>query len=151
MATSVVSFLLSGPATSLTKASFDTSFDPSSNIAGEHCYVECTAFSWDYGGTTVFPNTRDCMTLSTSWAQSVSAGVSERGTLPTVSCGSIVNNLFYGHGPILSYIPDGPQQVTFTIERTDGGNVANDLTNTNYLFVAFKMVNASSRQPPIGV
>lgn len=157
MATSVIAFSDASIASNKNKDVIEANFTPPSNISGEHCYVECTYFGWDYT-TAPSPtlNTRDTITLTTNWSQSVSATVSSgdtstQGTRPYVASGCICNNVFYSHGPILCFIPDGPQSIEFTISKTDGGEIVGDTTNVNYFYAVFKIVPANSRQPPIGV
>jgi len=154
MATSVIAFSDRSLSVSSDKksATITTFFTPPSNISGEHCYVECSFWAWDYTtAPTTAINTRDVLTLTASWAQTVSGTVTSQGTKPSVAFGSICNNICYGHGPILCQIPDGPHQVEFTISRTDGGDVAGDTTSDNNFLAVFKMVPADSRQPTIGV
>lgn len=157
MATSVVAFSDVSILTNKTKAYIRALFTPPSNISGDHCYVECTFWSWDYGlAPTSAIKSNESLQLRASWSQTVAATVlsgdtSTQGTRPFVASASLMDNKFYSHGPVLCFIPDGPQEVEFTISRTDGGDIAGDTTSKNYCYMTFKIVNATSRQPTIGV
>jgi hypothetical protein len=153
MATSV--FVFRGIATTssdLFTAEFEVGFNATSNVGGEDCYVECTMFTWDHSTELTTPLTsRDAVTFTASWAQPASGVVTQDGSLRVgnVPMGTVMNGQFYSHGPVLCYIPEGPSNVRFQVFRPDGGVIAKDV-NDNIFFAAFKMVSATSRQPPIG-
>lgn len=153
MATSVFSFTYTGPSSDEYTFAWDANFNPPSNIGGEHCYVECTMFTWDFSTSpTPALYSRDVFLCSVDWAQTVSGTVTTNGTrLGGVPFGSQMNNIFHGHGPVLCYIPEGPQTVRLSVTRPDGGQVTDSTSTDNTLFAVFKICPANSRQPTIGV
>jgi hypothetical protein len=152
MATSTLTFQLSGLAQSTTEQTFSVQVDPPSNIRGKLCYVECTFFGWDhYTALSPSLNAKDVFYLTCNWAQPLSSTNTNGKTLPGCALAAFNNNFYTGAGPVLCRIPDGPHEVTFVVKRWDGGEVSDDLTNTNYALIFLKVVPANSRSPPIGV
>lgn len=153
MATSVFTFSgITTVADNLLTATLDANFTPPSNISGKTCYVHCTAFNWDFAGSTLTFSSREAISFYHSWPQTLSGSCTKNGTTLRVPAALFHSNnaMFYSTGPILCYIPDGPQTVSFTVYREDGSPIASSMAN-NYFFAAFKIVPADSRQPPIGV
>jgi hypothetical protein len=152
MATTVLTFNLSGTAQSTSEQVFGVQVDPSANIRGKLCYVECTYFVWD-NGTTITPaiNSRDAFYLTCNWSQPMSGMNTNGKTLPSAALAAFQNNFSYSSGPVLCRVPDGPHELAFSIKRVDGGKVNEDTTATNYALIFLKIVPADSRQPPIGV
>lgn len=64
--------------------------------------------------------------------------------------GSTFDNTFNSAGPILCYIPDGPQTITFYVKRASSTRIIGP-SSTAYLTVILKIIPSSSSQPPIGV
>lgn len=160
MATS--NFYFSSPATvssSLTTAEATLSFTPPSNISGKLCYIQCSVWNWDFTSSpSPALTSRDAFAFECSWSNPNSGVCSKLTdgtsfTQPnTAVVGVYFNNISYDTGPILAMIPDGPQQVTFTVFRPDGGSVAGtDGPNQGQFFASLKIVPADSRQPQIGV
>lgn len=152
MATSVLTFNLSGTAQDTSSCRFDVQVDPPQNIRGRQCYVEATFFGWD-NGTTITPslNSRDTFYVTSNWTQ-VNSHMNTNGRpMPASPAAVFMSNISYGTGPILTIIPDGPHTVSFTVKRGDGGKVNEDTTATNYMLLSLKIVAANSRQPQIGV
>jgi hypothetical protein len=152
MATSVLTFNLSGVAESLTEQNFRVQVDPPPNIRGKLCYVECTYFNWD-NSTTINPAiaSREPFVLTCNWAQPLSSTNTNGKTLPNTALAAFQNNNSWSSGPVLCRIPDGPHELTLTVKRADGGSINGDTTGTNYSLVFLKIVPADSRQPVIGV
>jgi len=147
MATSIVNF--SGVVktnSTQTTASLDVYFVPPSNIAGKLCYVQCTYIGWDYT-TGVATTSRDVITVTASWAQPLSG----KSTTPLASHNFSPARRVSPHGPILCHIPEGQHQVTFTMQRINGGILAGSSTTNNYMNVVLKISPANSRQPPVNV
>lgn len=152
MATTVLTFNLSGTAQSTSEQIFSVQVDPPANIRGKLCYVECTYFSWDNGATiTPAITSREPFYLTCNWAQPMSGMNTNGKTLPSAALAAFQNNISYSSGPVLCRIPDGPHELVLSVKRGDGGNVAGDTTTTNYTLIFLKIVPADSRQPPIGV
>lgn len=77
-------------------------------------------------------------------------GYSTTSTSVTTCLGAVSNKKMYSSGPILSYIPDGPQQITFYVQRASNTRIVGISTKC-YLTVILKIIPSSSPQPPIGV
>ena len=153
MATSILTFNLSGPAQSVTEQTFSIQVDPPQNIRGKPCYVECTYFNWDNGTTIATPSavtSRDTFYLTCNWAQTVSATNTNGRTTPSAILAAFQNNWSFPSGSVLCLIPDGPHTLTFTIKRGDGNRVNEDTVATNNCMIFLKIVPANSRAPPIG-
>jgi hypothetical protein len=163
MATSVYAFRgIPQISSDLKIATLEIPFDPPSNIAGKNCYVECSAFAFDFGTTPAGGLTsRDVITFTASWSQVCSGTVSDdkaissTDTMPSgvtrhgrVPMAMLMNNTCYPAGPVLCQIPRGPHTVTFTIFRPDGDTIA--AGSLNLFFALFKFCDTKSRPPLIG-
>jgi hypothetical protein len=151
MATSVFSF--KGTTTSSSdfkSADLEINFSPTSNIAEQLCYVECSSFTWRYNTAITGQQSRDMFIVSANWAQNVSGNVETYTRLGRAPLGTQMNNICYGTGPVLCFIPGECHSLRLTVTRADGGVVSTD-GNGNILYVVLKIVPANSRQAPIGV
>jgi hypothetical protein len=150
MATSVYSFLGTATASSdLKTGSVTFNFDPPSNVRGKLCYVKANFFSWKYS---VDPTTavvsRDSFSVRSSWTHIQCGDTTSLGTRPGVALATNQNAFSYSSGPVLTSIPDGPHEVTFTVNRNSGDGVCGS-GSTNTFFIALEFVAANGRRAPI--
>ena len=133
---------------------FEYFYSPPSNISGKLCVVEATFFSWDWGGNG--NQTSDYLyspvLVSTSWQQPFSTSTVTSTTKPLAPLASNQALVSVGLGPTLCRIPDGPHTVRFKIYRpTTSGTISASAGSPGTMFLSLKIIDASGRQPPIGV
>lgn len=147
----ILSFNLSSTPVSATSADHYAYFTPPSSIAGKLCYVHATFFGWDLGSApTTAVAAGDVFQVVCDWVQPWSVTTTGAGSKVGAPLAFMNNNISSPSGPVLLRIPGNPHVVRFTVSRPDGGSV-NGSTGTCYLNLCLKVIEADSRQPPLGV
>ena len=151
MATSAINFQsLLTLNTGLTRGECELEFRPPSNIAGKVCYVDIKAFALSWDDLYVTPQVHHSFLLRSSWAQ-IQGGSVESSTQKVNAPLAILNYSSQQSAslPVLVYIPDGPHQLRFTVQRMDGGVIGIATTDIS-MCILMSIVPANSRQPPLG-
>lgn len=150
MAATVLSFNLTSSPAATTTADHTAYFTPPASIAGKLCYVQATYFTWDYGSAiTPTLDTKDAFQVTCDWVQPFSITTSDSGSKIGAPLAYQNNSTFYPSGPVLCRIPNNPHAIRFQVSRPDGGAV-NGATGTCTMALCLKVVQADSRQPPVG-
>lgn len=106
------------------------------NVSGRPCLVTCNAFSVDFTVAPTDNSSTNTYILTSSWTSPCSRIYSDSSTVEgRAVLGCMMNAQSYNCGPVLINMPEGPQDVTFTVSRTDGGDLCGS-NSTNVVFVS---------------
>lgn len=114
---------------SSTTALTELTFTPSphsfpDNVSGRSCLMTCNVFALDTSVAPTTPTSTDTYILTCTLPQPFSMVMTSSSTsLGRPIIGAVQNYQYYPCGPILVNVPEGPQAISYTLSRTDGGEI----------------------------
>lgn len=105
------------------------------NVSGRSCVLECNAFVLEPTTPPENSTSTDTYILTCSWTSPCSRIYSDTSVIvgrAVIAC--MFNNQCYSCGPVVVNVPEGPNEMTFTVSRTDGGDLCGATSGAVYLF-----------------